>query len=115
MFPQVLIKMPNGQVDSFEAHQGSEETRSEAGGERVPWGQRGDIRLVEAGTVGLQPLEKLLTLGEKPGLGEQIGLSAHGRPAAHELCVHRQAAHPWLLYPIIEMLSTLTHYQHLIR
>lgn len=79
-------------------------------GQRGPWGQRGGIRLVEAGTVGLQPLEKHLTFGEKPGLGEQIGLSAHGRPAAHELCVHRQAAHPWLLYRIIETLSTLTHH-----
>ena len=32
MFPQVLRKMPHGQVDSFEAHQGSEETRSDVGG-----------------------------------------------------------------------------------
>lgn len=104
------MKMPNGQVDSFEDHQGSEETRSEAGGAEEALGTVWGIRLVEAGTVGLQPLEKHLAHGEKPGLGEQIGPSAHSLSAAHELCVHRQAAHPWLLYCIMEMLSTLTHH-----
>ena len=56
--------MPNGQVDSFEAHQGSEESRSEAGGAEGALGTVWGIRLAEAGTVGLQPLEKHLAHGE---------------------------------------------------